>query len=199
MRDKIKSFIGIFPGIETMMTPVLCMAVIGISSLNMISASSISLEGDRLWIMKSLPVSTKDILDIKLLLHFVLCVPAGIVLSLVLSFLFQTSMLDTIVIVVAPILFTTLIDLVGLLANLWKPKFDWVNETVCVKQSMPVMVTMFGAMGLVALIVIGYTNFCVDLISINMYMCLLIGISIVVNIALYYMVITWGVKRFNEL
>lgn len=197
--DKIKSFIGIFPGIETMMTPVLCMAVIGISSLNMISASSISLEGDRLWIMKSLPVSTKDILDIKLLLHFVLCVPAGIVLSLVLSFLFQTSMLDTIVIVVAPILFTTLIDLVGLLANLWKPKFDWVNETVCVKQSMPVMVTMFGAMGLVALIVIGYTNFCVDLISINMYMCLLIGISIVVNIALYYMVITWGVKRFNEL
>ena len=39
---------------------------IGIGSMNIISASSVSLEGDRLWIIKSLPIATQDILLVKL-------------------------------------------------------------------------------------------------------------------------------------
>ena len=35
--------------INEMLMPVLCIAGIGVGSLNIISASSISLEGDRLW------------------------------------------------------------------------------------------------------------------------------------------------------
>ena len=39
----------------------LCLVIIGVSSFNYISASLISLEGNRLWIIKSLPLKTKDI------------------------------------------------------------------------------------------------------------------------------------------
>ena len=83
-------------------------------------------------------------------MHLVLCIPAGIFFSIVEVILFQLSILDAIIVVFVPVLFTFFIAVLGLLLNLWKPKFDWVNETVCVKQSMPVMMTMFISMGLVS-------------------------------------------------
>ena len=59
-QDEIQMIASI-PQIQEYMTPVLCLMVIAVSSLNMISASSISLEGDRFWIIKSLPITTQDI------------------------------------------------------------------------------------------------------------------------------------------
>ena len=197
--DTLKQLLIEIPEIQSMMTPLLCLVVIGTSSLNMISASSISLEGDRLWIIKSLPIDTKDILDIKLLLHLVLCVPTGILFSIVLIFIFNVGLLESIIVVFAPVLFTIFIDLLGLLLNLWKPKFDWVNETVCVKQSMPVALTMFISMGMTFTIAMGYMFIFVDMMSLDAYMYLLIGIFIIADIALYYMVRTWGVHQFDSL
>lgn len=197
--DSLKQILTEIPEIQSMLTPLLCLAVIGTSSLNMISASSISLEGDRLWIIKSLPIDTKDILDIKLLLHLVLCVPAGLLFSLVLIFVFNVGLLESLLVLLAPVLFTVLIDLLGLLFNLWKPKFDWVNETVCVKQSMPVVLTMFISMGMAFVIAMGYIFIFVNIMSLDIYMYLLIGIFIIADMALYYMVKTWGVHQFDIL
>ena len=53
--------------INEFMVPLLCIAVIGTNSMNIISSALISLEGNRLWIIKSLPIKTKDILQSKLL------------------------------------------------------------------------------------------------------------------------------------
>ncbi|WRK53858.1 hypothetical protein SD457_01680 [Coprobacillaceae bacterium CR2/5/TPMF4] len=71
----------------------LCLVIIGVSSFNYISASLISLEGNRLWIIKSLPLKTKDILDSKLLLHIVLCIPPAIIFSLAGIYVFRLILL----------------------------------------------------------------------------------------------------------
>ena len=128
-KDTIDMLLRELPGIESMLTPILCVMGIGIGSMNIISASSVSLEGDRLWIIKSLPIATQDILLVKLGMHLVLCIPAGIFFSIVEVILFQLSILDAIIVVFVPVLFTFFIAVLGLLLNLWKPKFDWVNET----------------------------------------------------------------------
>ncbi len=197
-KEKIDFILLQIPELNDMIVPILCLIGIGVNSMNMISASSISLEGNRLWIIKSLPISTKDILMIKLGLHLLFCIPAGIIFSLATVIVFEVGILDAILIIMAPVLFTLFIDLLGLLLNLWKPKFDWVNETVCVKQSMPVMLTMFISMGLAFVIAACYI-FMGDFIPLDIYMYLIFIIFIVANIILYYMLNTWGIKRFEQL
>lgn len=196
--DDIQLLLSEIPNIQNYLTPILCLMGIGVNSTNMISASSISLEGNRLWIMKSLPIQAKDILQMKLLLHFILCVPAGILFSLTTIIVFKVSLFDAMLIIIAPILFTLFIDLLGLLLNLWKPKFDWVNETICVKQSMPVMLTMFIAMGMAFVIAIIYLMIG-DIMPINMYMYCMFILFVIIDIFLYYILNTWGIRRFKEL
>ncbi|MEG0569913.1 MAG: hypothetical protein RR543_05985, partial [Erysipelotrichales bacterium] len=87
----------------------------------------------------------------------------------------------------------------GLVLNLWRPKFDWVNETVCVKQSMPVMITMFSSMGLAFLLVGGYLGLFQQFVSLDMYTYIVLAVALIVDILLYYLLTTWGTKRFQEL
>lgn len=198
-KEDIVLLLGMMPSqVNEMIMPMLCIAGIAVGSLNIISASSISLEGDRLWLIKSLPIPVKDILMSKMLMHFLLCVPFGIIFSLTEIVIFKVNVLDAVIVIIAPILFTLAIDLLGLILNLWKPKFDWVNETACVKQSAPVMFTMFISMGLVFVLGAGY--FAMDsFLSLTSYTYLVLAIIVVINIVLYYLLITWGVRRFQEL
>lgn len=196
--NQVKFVIAMIPELSGMIVPILCLVGIGVNSMNMISASSISLEGNRLWIIKTLPIQAKDILMIKLMLHLLFCIPAGLIFSIATVIVFEVDILNAILVVMAPVLFTTFIDLLGLLLNLWKPKFDWVNETVCVKQSVPSILTMFIAMGLAFVIGICYMlieNF----VTLDIYMYMMFIVFIVLDIALYYMLNTWGVRRFEQL
>lgn len=69
--------------VNELVVPLLCLGVIATNSLNDISAFLISIEGNRLWIIKSLPIKTIDILNSKLFLHLALCIPPGIIFSIV--------------------------------------------------------------------------------------------------------------------
>lgn len=198
-QNDIKYALQQMPMLQPMVAPILCAVVLSVSSMNMISASSISLEGDRLWIIQSLPIKSIDILNVKLLMHILLCVPAGLILSIVGCILFPVHLLECVYVCLLPALFTIFIANMGLLMNLWKPKFDWINETVCVKQSMPVMLTMFISMGMVFVIVFVYMKVFEPTISMEMYLMLLFGIFVVVDIILYYLIYTWGRQRFEQL
>lgn len=185
--------------VNEFIVPLLCLAVIGTNSMNIISAALISLEGNRLWIIKSLPIKTKDILESKLMLHLALCVPPGLLFSIVGSVVFSLSLVDSLLVIIVPIVFTVFEALLGLLINLWKPKFDWINETVVVKQSAAVMITMFGTMALVVFIggiYIGYLN---EFIGAVTYVYIMLALFLIIDIAFYYLLNTWGIKRFEEL
>lgn len=186
------------PFLKEYVTAAICILGIALTCTNNISSSSVSLEGDRLWIIKSLPISSKDVLHSKLLFHLLMCLPVQILFCLVAGILFNISILDFVLVIGIPASFVIFIALFGLLMNLWKPKFDWINETVCVKQSMSVTITVFSSMGCVFMI--GFIYFYLsDIIPIYGYMYGLFALFIVVDILCYYLLKTWGVEKFNNL
>ena len=178
--------------------PMLCMMAMAMCMMNIWIGASISLEGNRLWILKSLPLSSLDILHSKLMFHMTLSGLPSLLFSIVLSSVFEVSLIDAIFIVVIPILFNLFMGIGGMLMNLWKPKFDWLNEVICVKQSFSTGMTMFGAMGSTVLMagVFIYLNKYLSAYSIA---CIYVVVFVAVNITLYRLLVTKGVKRFEEL
>ena len=172
--------------------------VITMSSINVMSSAMISLEGSTLYLLKSLPLKTKTILTSKLLTHLFIACPSGIVLSLALSVVLKLDILSSLALLIIPIVFALFIDIFGLLINLWKPKFDWISETVCVKQSLSATITVFMAMGIPVILVCGYV-YLLNGLEINFYISFVTILFIAINSVLLHVLNTWGVKRFESI
>lgn len=106
------------------------------------TAPSVSLEGKSLWIVKSLPVSSKDVLNAKLHLHIYVTAPAIFLAAATAIYVIVPSIPDAAILFFAPVFFVMLSANIGLICNLKSPKFDWINETQVVKQSMSVLIAM---------------------------------------------------------
>ncbi len=119
-------------------------AVCMMSTLNDITAPSVSLEGKNLWIIRSLPVNTKDILDAKQMLHLLLTVPPAVISMVLLAIVTGSDIMTSVLMVLSVFSFVQLMSAIGLFLNLKKPNLDWTNETVPVKQSFSVVITLFG-------------------------------------------------------
>lgn len=112
------------------------------------SAVSISLEGRHLWIVKTAPVSTQEILQAKLLLNLIMagigCVGAGIFLILALPW----NMLYSPFLILTPLIFGVFSTVWGQKMNLRYAEFDWTDETRILKRSKSVTALMFVDMGI---------------------------------------------------
>lgn len=104
------------------------------------TASSISLEGKELWILKAHPISIKDVFISKIFVNMSI----GLVPILLSSILLSTQL----GIVYLPILCIVLVEallissMIGLYANLSLPKLNWESEVEVVKQGMAVLLSM---------------------------------------------------------
>ncbi|PKM72197.1 MAG: hypothetical protein CVU91_10740 [Firmicutes bacterium HGW-Firmicutes-16] len=107
------------------------------------TAPSVSLEGKSLWIVKSLPIATKDVLNAKLHLHIYLTAPAIFLAAAAAIYVIVPSILDVAILLLAPVFYVMLSANIGLICNLKSPRFDWINETQVIKQSMSVLMAMF--------------------------------------------------------
>ncbi len=138
------------PGGNEILTGLLALAVGFCVMLCSTTSASISLEGSRLWILLEAPVPVSDIFAAKLLAGLTLSLPAaviGIPLGAGGCGLSLPQVLALTVFGVAAGCFTVL---EGLVLNLLWPKLDAVSDTVVVKNSMSVMVQVFGSFGLLA-------------------------------------------------
>ena len=191
------SALSAYVDISKWIMPICCIALMSICAMSMISASSISLEGPQFWILKTIPVTTKQILLSKFMFHFLVCAPTTLILACLLMTILSLGFVDSSLIIIAPLLFITFIDLLGLLLNIWKPRLDWRNETTCVKQSMPVTLTMFIAIGTVfvmAMVYILLVNFMNSQLCVS---CILL-ILLLVDLFLYHLLNTWGIRTFEQ-
>lgn len=127
---------AVIPGISEVLPLLLILAVSLLSSMNAVTASSISLEGKNLYIIRSLPVGTFEILKAKLALHWLVTAPAAILCSAVFSAVLGVSAATAALATVLPAATVLLYGEIGLLINLKHPVFNWDNETYPVKQSM---------------------------------------------------------------
>lgn len=123
------------------------------------TCTSISMEGKQFWVVKSLPIPTKTLLDSKLLLNLTLMIPCYIVSEIALIIAVRPGFLDLLWLVLIPagtILFSVVF---GITVNLKFHSFDWEKEETVVKQSLPA--ALGGFAGFFLAIILGVVQFAV--------------------------------------
>ena len=186
-------------GITLSAATLVCVMLSVISALNMVSAPSISLEGKNLWIAKSLPVRPFDILMSKAEMHLLVCGIPAVVSSLICAFVLQVTALQFLVMILLPVLLTALSAFFGVTINLQFPKFDWINELQPIKQSVSVLLTMFGTFALVAALAALYVLALSPVMRVEIYMLLCAALFAAFIAMLYVYFKNGGSRRFEAL
>lgn len=134
--------------------PLLSLAAAAIaftlSTVN-ITAASISLEGENLWILREAPVPAGQILHMKAGFQLLLVVPCLLLGVLGIGWGLGLTAAEGLVLLASELAFGAFTALLGLAANLLLPKLDAVNDMVVVKQSAASMAGVFGGMAAAAL------------------------------------------------
>lgn len=108
------------------------------------TATSISMEGKNWWIVKSLPLSAKNILDAKLLMNLLLVLPFYLLSELLLFLALRPGPGDLLWLVLIPAVMILFSCVFGITVNLRFPVLEWESEVRVVKQSAS---AMLGGMG----------------------------------------------------
>ena len=116
-----------------------------VCSITQITASSISLEGKTINIVKSLPIKEKNIFKSKILMSIIIQLPLITIASVLFILKFRLGLGYSLLILGAAIMCTFFMSCLGLIINLKYPKMNANNDTEIVKQSMSVMLaTLLG-------------------------------------------------------
>jgi len=135
------------PLLENALVPAVLLLVGFMAAINCISTPSVSLEGKSLWILRSLPVTGKQVLQAKLMLHVSLGALPVCVSVLLVGIAAGCTPLQCVLMVIFGFLFTVYTGLFGLILGVQRPDFNWTNETYPIKQSSNVLLALLAGWG----------------------------------------------------
>jgi ABC-2 type transport system permease protein len=180
------------------MVLLVALLVCFMTSSNTIGACSVSLEGENIALVQALPVNEWAVLRAKLYLHFIMtALPAlvcGGTIALVLGLLWWEVCLVFAVALIASLLFAAF----DLTVNLKFPNLHWTNEMAAIKQSVSVVVAMFGGWGISLLPLGGYFLFGKYMPAWG-YVLLCLGLLMAAAVGLLLWLYKKGGKIFKEL
>ncbi len=104
---------------------------------------SISMEGKQFWIIKSLPIPAKALLNSKLLLNLSLMLPFYLASEIAMSIALKPSLSELIWLLFIPASLILFVVVLGITVNLKFHSFDWEKEEAVVKQSLPAVLGGF--------------------------------------------------------
>ena len=116
----------------------------GFFSMMSISACSVSFEGKRWWLSRSLPLSSKEILGAKAIFNLIVLTPVYVVMEVILLFVMRVNLMDRLWLLLIPLAAMPFAVLFGLILNLRFPKMHWENEVEVVKQSASSGLSLLG-------------------------------------------------------
>ena len=122
-------------GVMLQMRSMLPMMLATIFGMMPVTSVSISMEGKQWWILKTLPICAKDILNSKLLMHLSLTLPFYLLSALIVSVGQKVSPVEFLWILLLPLVSILFSGVFGQAVNLKMAVFDWENEVTIVKQS----------------------------------------------------------------
>ena len=169
-----------------------------ICSTNAISAPSISLEGNTIWILQSLPLKPYEILSAKRKLHVVLNVVPTFISVVVIGLVYKLDIIAMVMLFITMVVYIVFHSMFGLILNLKKPVLEWMNEQVPVKQSMSVMIALFGGY-LIALLMLGLFLLIGKYVEIGIYLLIISLILIAISIIMDKWLRTKGSEIFANL
>ena len=170
---------------------LLCAMGCMIASMNDMAVPSVSLEGKSLWLMQSLPVKPWQALRAKLSVQLLLTGIPMLFCLLCLAMVYPFAPLDLLLAAVQTLSFVMLSALFGLFMGLKMPNLNWTQEITVIKQSMGVMIAMFGGWAYTVLFCVGFLLFPGWKLGFAGYMGAFIGLNLVLCGVLYL----WLKKR----
>ncbi len=120
--------------------PFVFSAVIGMCCTTSVS---LSMEGKQFWIVKSLPIPIKALLDSKILLNLSLVFPFYLISEILFAITFKPDLNEFMWLLIIPAVILLFTSVFGITVNLKFNSFDWENETSIVKQSFSSMIGTF--------------------------------------------------------
>lgn len=173
---------------------VLCMA----ATMNDMVVPSVSLEGKQIWILQSSPVEIKKVLWAKIVMQLILTEIPVIFATLCSVIVYQGSPAEKLMILLFAIAFTGFNAVFGLFLGLQWPNLTWTNETIPVKQSLAVVIALFGGWVFVIVIAAAYFFLAYHL-GIIIYLVILTAIMIIAFLFLRNWINHQGVDIFSKL
>ena len=144
VRETLGSLLEQIPALEAMVPVLAAGALCLLCATNVVSAPSVALEGRSLWLLQSLPVPAGEALAAKEKLHILLNGVPALLLGVVLAVVLRLEAVTAVFMLTAALAFTAFTGALGLVLGLRRPNLEWTNETVPIKQSMSVTITLFG-------------------------------------------------------
>ena len=168
-----------------------------IVSMSLVSAPSISLENNNLWILHSLPIKPKTILFAKITNHMIICTPVSIISVIIACVSLKVSFINVLLVVLTNIAIIAFSGYFGMLLGLKFPKFDWQNENVAVKQGFAIFGTMFGSM--IYAMILSVITFIVAVFNATLALVVMIIPSLVLCVLLHLYFVYKSEKDFEKL
>ena len=142
--------------VEGYIVVIVITAVCLVVAMNDMVVPSVSLEGKNLWILQSLPVKPWNILRAKLGVQLLLTGLPVLFCEICLAVCLRMDIAKTLFILVLPIVFTGMMSVFGLFLGINMPNLTWTNELAPIKQSLGVVISMFGGWALAAGVAVLY-------------------------------------------
>ena len=143
---------GEMVGIEALSIDLLVMIIIGFSiAMVYTSAISLSLEGKSFWIVKSLPIKPQSIMLAKLIFNILLGFPFAVLAILLMGIAFEINVFSLMTMIAVALSISLSTSAIGSFINLHFPKFEFMNETEVVKQSVGALIGVFAGFGILVI------------------------------------------------
>ena len=113
------------------------------TSMSMSSSTAISRDGKNAYFNKIIPVEPMTIINAKVILGIILGFIPCLLVTIILLALGLMNVLDFILINIPLFLFNVVTNYIGIYIDLKRPKLEWENETVAVKQNTNSIIYMF--------------------------------------------------------
>jgi len=186
---------------------------------------SVSLEAKTLWQLRSMPVSSAQILLAKWKLHLVWCgIPTALLSAVGIVFFLRfdaaaivqsldptlAALLPQVTLtasdhlagiaalVLLPQLFSAVMGGIGLLLGLRFPNLSWTNEAQVIKQGTAVMLSMFGGLALVGIPALT-VYFLRTWMPVSVWLLIWTAVFAVGTVIVYRVICGWGVRAFEKL
>jgi len=166
--------------------------------MNAISTPSVSLEGKNLWIVRSLPVASKDILQAKERFHEAMNLFPAVVIPFVLCLLFGAGIAGAVTSALCCTMFVCVTACFGLMMGLLKPNLTWTSEVVPIKQSFAILLSIAFS-GLLALAIGAGFFFLRNKIDADSYLILAMAAQVLIVRLLRRWLYTKGCRIFEAL
>ncbi|MCD4826749.1 MAG: hypothetical protein K8Q99_03060 [Acholeplasmataceae bacterium] len=158
-------------------------------------AVSLSLEGENLWILKSLPIKASTVMYSKIVFNLILVIPIALISIMMLGISLSFSLINILLLMILMSSFAVMMAFIHSVINLYLPKFDYNNDAEVVKQSAAALMAILSVF--VMMIIYGFgIYFMNDVIPIEVILMILTGFSIGITIPFNIIIKTKSEKIF---